>query len=157
MSIDLYARPLISQNISHISSKLSQDDSDDRECHRDIFKKQNESSLVPSLQESGNHLNVEINYRDSKPLLKTYMIKMLFLAMKMTFPDSKRWKPDQLSFLVKMALCMIYYAYSSEEKGILNFWFQDLIENRTRESTRFEILVSLNRLLDILDRQTQKN
>lgn len=105
--------------------------------------------------EDVNQRDFEINYRDSQTLLKTYMIKMLFLAMKTAYPDPESWKPDQLSSLLKMALCMIYYAYSSEEKGILNFWFQDLIENRTRESTCKEILYSLDRLVHVLERTIQ--
>ncbi|KAL3888281.1 hypothetical protein ACJMK2_000652 [Sinanodonta woodiana] len=75
------------------------------------------------------------NYRHSKPLIKTYIIKMLFFAMKAAFPDEKEWKEDKLSTLVLLAMQMLYFAFCSKEKGFLNFWFQDFIENRTRDST----------------------
>ncbi|XP_052760428.1 uncharacterized protein LOC128203173 [Mya arenaria] len=96
-----------------------------------------------------------INYRDSKPLIKTYFIKMLFLAMKTAFPEDRSWEPDQLSSLLKTALSMVYYAYCSEEKGILNFWFQELIENRTRDSTRVEILYCLEKVVRSLSDNIQ--
>ncbi|KAH3826870.1 hypothetical protein DPMN_128796 [Dreissena polymorpha] len=117
-----------------------------------------EQAHVTSLE--GEKLNLEdtqterheIRYRDSKPLLKTYMIKMLFFAMKTAYTDDKSWQPTQLSFLVKMALCMIYYAHISKEKGIYNFWFQELVENRTRSSTCTEVLYCLDHLVEYLSK-----
>ncbi|KAL3888216.1 hypothetical protein ACJMK2_000592 [Sinanodonta woodiana] len=89
------------------------------------------------------------NYRHSKPLIKTYIIKMLFFAMKAAFPNDKEWKDDKLSTLVLLAMQMLYFAFCSKEKGFLNFWFQDFIENRTRDSTSLEILHTLEEVVNV--------
>ena len=138
-----------------------------------------QTSYIPSDEEKVNPEDNQVHelcYRDSKPLLKTYMIKMLFLAMKtaypyqkswepnqlsflvkMAYPYQKSWEPNQLSFLVKMAMCMIYFAHMSKEKGIYNYWFQDLIENRTRNSTCTEILYCLDHVVIQLSKILQVN
>jgi hypothetical protein len=108
-------------------------------------------------RQSKDNKGHEIYYRDSKPLLKTYMIKMLFLAMKTAYPDQESWEPNQLSVLLKMALCMIYFAHNCKEKGIFNFWFQDLIENRTRKSTCAEVLYCLDQVVMYFSKMIQDN
>ncbi|KAL3888313.1 hypothetical protein ACJMK2_000683 [Sinanodonta woodiana] len=99
--------------------------------------------------ENDNRFEEIPNYRHSKPLIKTYIIKMLFFAMKAAFPDDKEWKEDKLSTLVLLAMQMLYFAFCSKEKGFLNFWFQDFIENRTRDSTSLEILHTLEEVVNV--------
>lgn len=88
-----------------------------------------------------------LKYRESLPLFKTYYLKMLFLAMKTAYPRDNDWAEDKLCSLVISALQMLYYAFSSKEKGFLNYWFQDYVENRTRESTSIEIIFCLDETL----------
>ncbi|KAK3592436.1 hypothetical protein CHS0354_017234 [Potamilus streckersoni] len=90
-----------------------------------------------------------LNYRNSKPLIKTYIIKMLLFAMKAAFPDDKWWEEDKLSTLILLAMQMLYYAFCSKEKGFLNFWFQEFIGNRTRDSTSLEIINTLEEVLNV--------
>lgn len=88
-----------------------------------------------------------LKYRESLPLFKTYYLKMLFLAMKTAYPRDNDWAEDKLCSLVISALQMLYYAFSSKQKGFLNYWFQDYVENRTRESTSIEIIFCLDETL----------
>ncbi|XP_063411953.1 uncharacterized protein LOC134694818 [Mytilus trossulus] len=88
-----------------------------------------------------------LKYRESLPLFKTYYLKMLFLAMKTAYPRDNDWAQDKLCSLVISALQMLYYAFSSKQKGFLNYWFQDYVENRTRESTSIEIIFCLHETL----------
>ena len=149
-------RPSTSDVLSHPLTGLSVNSPNTGDCRPDPSQQQHQFSLDTIETAKGiGQPALEINYRSSQPLLKTYMIKMLFLAMKTAYPDSENWEPEQLSSLLKMALCMIYYAYNSQEKGILNFWFQEHIENRTRDSTCREVLYCLERVVQILERKGQ--
>ncbi|XP_052080293.1 uncharacterized protein LOC127718336 [Mytilus californianus] len=113
----------------------------------DLFDSKTEpGTLISQTTTFGDTLKI-LKYRESLPLFKTYYLKMLFLAMKTAYPRDDDWTEDKLCSLVISALQMLYYAFSSKQKGFLNYWFQDYVENRTRESTSIEILFCLQETL----------
>jgi hypothetical protein len=90
-------------------------------------------------------------YRDSKPLIKTYYIKMILFSMKLLLADQKIWARENLPSLVLFVLKTFFFVYSSKQRRFSNFWFQEMIEPVARKSVGLEILQSLQDILEGLE------
>lgn len=100
-----------------------------------------------------NNLNSTQNCRSSKPLIKTYHLKMIFFFMKCFLSDNDLWTRQNLPALVIFVLKVLYFVYSSEQRKFNNFWFQQMIDLPTRPSVGLEILQSLENIVDELKRR----
>lgn len=120
----------------------------ENECSVDLKQ---ESFQAPS--DEVVNFNPTQGYRSSKPLFKTYYIKMILFSMKLLLVDQKIWTRENLPSLVLFMLKTFFFVYSSKQRRFNNFWFQEMIEPVARQSVGLEILQSLEDILEGLERR----
>lgn len=110
-------------------------------------------SVTQNPTSDGDNLNSTQNCRSSKPLIKTYYLKMIFFFMRFMLTENEIWTRENLPALVVFVLKALFFVYSSNQKAFNNFWFQDIIDLPARPSVSLEILQSLEDIVDELERR----
>ena len=113
-------------------------------CFNDNFQQNQSSDPRSDLAKS---CTIQ-EYRNSKPLIKTYHLKMILFSMKLLLVDQTVWTRDNMPNLVLFVLKTLFFVFSSREKCFNNFWFQEMIESSARQSAGLEILQALEDILE---------
>lgn len=101
-----------------------------------------------------DNLNSPQKCRSSKPLVKTYYLKIIFFFMKFMLTDNEIWTRQNFPAFVVFVLKALFFVYSSNQKAFNNFWFQYMIDPPPpRSSVSLEILQSLEDIVDELERR----